>query len=265
MNAAAVVPQGECPLSYRWAGLQCGPVIAFSHSLGTDDTMWDPQIEVLGNAYRLLLYDHPGHGRSGPRQRGSGAVPISTFGQEFVALMDQLGLTRVHFCGLSLGGMVGQWLGANAPQRLDRLILCNTAARIENTSLLRSRIAEIRRDGLEGMTEGILEKWLTATFRHSNPQTCAHARAMLARTTSSVYADTAETVCQLDLRAALPRIHVPTLVIGGEFDEATPLAWNRAVADNIASARLTTLPTAHLSNLEAPRAFNRALLEFLKP
>ena len=264
----------QTSVHYRWvdsrragddsAPVDSAPVLVLSHSLGSDSAMWQPQRDALAGQFRILLYDHPGHGQSAARPASESPVPIARYGEELLALLDHVEIPRVHFCGLSLGGMVGQWLGANAPERLDRLVISNTAAVIEEKELLRARIDQIRSEGLSSIVENVIEKWFSPAHRSARPESCRLAREMLSRTTAAAYADTAETVCALDLRPSLPKIRVPTLVIGGSEDDATPPQWNRAIAEQIPGARWRLLPAAHLSNIEAAAEFNAALLQFLR-
>ncbi len=244
----------------RWAGAKTGPVLLLSHSLGASSRMWAPQTDALGRHFRLLLHDHRGHGRSAAPK---GDLSIEQFGEDTLALMDSLKLEKVLFCGLSLGGMIGLWLAIHAGKRLERLIVCNTAARIADTALLARRIRHIRHEGLAAIADNVLERWLTAGFRAARPETIAWVRAMFAETASEGYAAGATAVRHLDLENALERIQTPTLVIAGKKDQATPPAWNALIARRVPGARLAELDAAHLSNIEAAEAFNRTALDFL--
>jgi 3-oxoadipate enol-lactonase len=249
-------------IHYTWDGRPDAPVLLLSHSLGAHLGMWDPQVEALGRRFRLLRYDHPGHGSSGPRP---GPASIEDSGADVLALLDELDLERVSFCGLSLGGMAGLWLGAHASDRFQRLVISSAAARIEDPTLLRERIAAIRRDGLEAIAESVLAGWFTPGFRSKYPQRVAWARRMLFSTQGDAYASSAETVCALDLRGELPRVTVPVLVLYGAEDTATPPAWNRAIQKGITGAAGRCLPAAHLVNVEAAEAFSSEVLGFLAP
>jgi 3-oxoadipate enol-lactonase len=223
--------------------------------------MWAPQLENFSQSYRLLLYDHPGHGNSPERPAGSA---IGDYGADVIALMDALEIQKAFFCGLSLGGMVGLWLGAHESGRFEKLVLCNTTAKIANTDLLRGRIAKIREvDSIDGIVDSVIGKWFTPLFINNNPAVIEDIRRMFLETTPGAYCDTSETVCNLDLRKEMSSISVPTLVVYGNADEATPPAWNRAIAESIRGARTEALETAHLSNVEAPRNFTQAVMRFL--
>jgi len=247
-------------LFYRWCGNSQGAVLVLSHSLGASCEMWEPQLKALGERYRLLLYDHPGHGRS---TNLSGEWTIERLGRLTLTLLDRLDVDRFHFCGLSLGGMIGLWLGVHAPGRLQRLVVSNTAARIADTELLAKRLELIRREGLQAIEQSVLDRWLTEEFRGREPQTVAWVRQMFGGTTVEGYINTSHAVCGFDIEDSLAEVATPTLVIAGRHDLATPLQWNASIAEQIPGARLETLDAAHLSNVEAAEAYGGAVLDFL--
>jgi 3-oxoadipate enol-lactonase len=247
-------------LSYTWDGNPAGPVLMLSHSLGAHSGMWGPQLFFLGRHFHLLRYDHPGHGASDPRP---GLATIADFGSDALAILDTLGLERVYFCGLSLGGMVGLWLGAHAPDRLIKMALSSTAARIENPELLRGRIAVIRREGLAAIAESVVTKWFTPAFCEQHPERVQWAKELLLQTRPEAYASTAETVCNLDLRPEVEQIRIPALILYGENDLATPPAWTRAVQERLQGSTLCGLPAAHLANVEAADEFSDRVDGFL--
>jgi len=258
---------GSCSIYYRWDNREGDsipdrPVLLLSHSLGSHLGMWEPQIETLSKQFRLLRYDHPGHGRSEFRP---GPLNISDFGEDALALLDHLELEQVNFCGLSLGGMTGMWLGSHAPHRFHNIVLSSTTAFIEDTSLLRDRIALIRRDGLTSIVDSVMSGWLTESFRSQFPARVQWATELLLETKSEAYADTAEMVCNLDLRSEIAGIPRPVLVISGDQDCATPPAWNRDVQANIPHAQWCSLSAAHLANVEAVDDFNSCVLNFFTP
>jgi 3-oxoadipate enol-lactonase len=249
-------------IHYEWAGAKDGPVLMLSHSLGAHRGMWSDQVQALGAHARLLLYDHPGHGRSTIRPtKGC----IADYGRDVLALLDALKIEKLSFCGLSLGGMVGLWLASQAGGRLERVVLCDTTAKIEDTRLLRGRLDEIRADGIESICESVLEKWFTPRFRQCEPDRVAQARQMLLTTSGDAYAMTAEVVCDLDLREELKHIAASTLVIYGSEDLATPPAWNLAICEGIRGAEALSVPGGHLSNIESAEEFSAAVLRFVLP
>jgi len=245
---------------YEWDGTKGCPILMLSNSLGAHRGMWAPQREALGRHFRLLLYDHPGHGNSTLR---SAPGSIASYGQDALALIDALGIEHLSFCGLSLGGMVGIWLAAHAGHRFDRMVLCNTTAKIENTQLLKKRIMEIRQNGLPSIAGSVLEKWFRPEFFERSPMVIEEIKEMFLTTKTKAYAMAADVVCTLDLRPELSRIKMPTLIICGDADEATPPAWNKAIHDAIPVAEFLSLPAAHLSNIEASAGFNSGVQEFL--
>jgi len=245
---------------YRWSGRTDGPILVLSHSLGTDSGLWEWQEETLGRKFRLLLYDHRGHGRSGAPP---GEWTIDDFGRDTLALIDRVAGEPVHFCGVSLGGMVGLWLASHAPERLDRLVVADTSAFTEDPSLLRARLARLKDAGLDSIADDVLSRWFTAAFREAHPERVERFRTKLLATSLESYRATSEAVCGLDLRDRLPSIRTPTLVITGRHDEATPPAWGEAIASAVPGAGLVTLDAAHLSNVEAAAAFDRAVRAFL--
>ncbi len=247
-------------LFYRWSGTASRPVLVLSHSLGASQRMWKPQEQQLGEHFRLLLYDHRGHGQS---QVPAGPYTIEQFGRDLIELLDHLRLAQVHFCGLSLGAMVGLWLAQNAPQRLGKLVVSNTAANIESTTLLAERVQKIQIDGLKSVADNVLARWFSDGFRADHPDVVRRSYRMLLKTSSEAYVATSQAVCQCDLRMRLQEIRTPTLVITGHYDLATPETWGKALVASISDARHVSLDAAHLSNVEAPAQYNRAVLEFL--
>jgi len=242
-------------------GDPAAPTLVLSHSLGADLSMWDPQVKALKDRFRLIRYDHPGHGKSDTM----GHTPtIGDLGMDAAALLDELQLESTLFCGLSLGGMVGLWMGANLGGRLRKLVVSSTTARIENTDLLHGRIQTIRTDGLAAISESVIQNWFTPGFGTEHPDAKNQALAMLARVRSEAYAALAETVCEMDLRDQLSRIRIPTLILYGTEDKATPPAWNLALHDKIAGSRVAALSAAHMANIEAAGDFTSAVREFLE-
>jgi len=248
-------------LYYEWAGDESSPVLILSHSLGSTHAMWQPQLEAFSRSFRVLLYDHPGHGKSDDRPTvGS----MADYGCDVLSLMDELHIERACFCGLSLGGMVGLWLGANATARIEKLVVSNTTAKIVDTTLLRGRLERLRKDGnLEDIVESVLGKWFTQPFAESHPDVMIEIRDMFLTTTLEGYINTSQTVCDMDLRPELTNITVPTLVVCGKHDGATPPEWGMAIADAVPGAKTSTLDAAHMSNVEAAHEFTNTVLDFL--
>jgi 3-oxoadipate enol-lactonase len=236
------------------------PVLMLASSLGTHHGMWDAQIGAFSSRYRVLRYDTRGHGAS---EVTPGPYDIALLGRDVLDLLDQLRLARVSFCGLSIDGMIGTWLAAIAPERIERLVLSNTSALMGGSDAWNARIDAVRRDGMSAVADAVVERWFTPRFRHSDPEAVERIRQMLLTTPPTGYVACCAAVRDMDHRALLSRITTPTLVIAGTHDPSTPVSHARVLADRIAGARLVELDAAHLSNIEAAPAFNTAVLEFL--
>lgn len=243
-------------INYKCIGKDGAPVIVFSHSLGANMDFWYPQVQKLEKEFHILLYDHRGHGDSdSPR----GKWEIKDFGNDILNLLDKLELDRTHFCGLSLGGMVGLWLASNASNRIERLIIANTASKIKDTALLQNRIKEIKTKGLLSVSEDITKGWFSTNYMGDTKK----VEHKLLKTSDKAYIQTAQAVCKFDLRSDLNKIGNPTLVITGSMDQVTPPNWGRQIADSIPSSSHIELKAAHMSNLEAPNEFNHAIKNWL--
>jgi 3-oxoadipate enol-lactonase len=253
------VDVGELRTHYSLTGDQ-DPVLVFSNSLGTDFSMWDPQMAKLERRFRILRYDTRGHGESSITP---GDYTIEQLGRDVLGLLDSLRLDRVHFCGLSMGGMIGMWLGIHAPGRLHRLVLCNTAARIGSKEMWNARIATVRKDGMKSVAAAVIERWFTPEFRASSPEVVARAQQMLENSPPEGYAACCAAIRDMDQRQAVARIKTPTLVIYGGSDPVTPASDAHFLTDQIRGAVKVELLAAHLSNVEQADAFTETLNDFL--
>jgi 3-oxoadipate enol-lactonase len=249
-----------CRLHYQFDGLQEGPVLLFSNSLGADIGMWDAQVVAFSRTHRVLRYDTRGHGGS---EVPPGPYTLELLGRDLVALLDGLEIERVQFCGLSLGGMVGMWLGVNAPDRVDRIVLANTSARLGPPQMWNDRIAMVRSQGMSAVADLVLPRWFTPSFRSSAPNAVEHCRRMLLNTSPEGYATCCATIRDMDQVEAISGIAKPTLVVIGEHDPSTTPAQGQLIASRIPHAVTVMLPAAHLSNIEAAPAFNLAIAKFL--
>jgi 3-oxoadipate enol-lactonase len=247
-------------LRVRIDGLDGAPWLVLSNSLGATLDMWDPQVVALSRDFRLLRYDTRGHGDSAVPP---GPYTIEQLGTDVIGLLDLLGIERADFCGLSMGGATGMWLGAHAPSRLDRLVLCNTTPWLGPPDVLDARIATVRREGMPALVDGILERWFTPDARLRNPIAVERIRRSLLETPVAGYVACCEALRDMDQRAGLARIAAPTLVIAGTFDPAPTPAAAREWAATIPNARCMELPAAHLSNVGAAAQFNEEVLAFL--
>lgn len=246
-------------LRYRLEGKPGAPVIIFSNSLGTNLFMWEPQIAALRDDFRILRYDTRGHGLS--------AVPPGPYtqeqlGRDILALMDAIEIRRAHFCGLSMGGQVGIWLGANAPDRFARLVLCDTAAHIGSPEIWNTRIAAIRAGGMPAIVSGTVARWFTKRFIAQAPEAIASVRRMILDTPPQGYIACCEAIRDTDLTEAASRVTAPALVISGTHDPAAPPAQGRQLASRIPGAWYLEFDVAHLTNIEAAPEFSAAIRDF---
>lgn len=250
----------DANIHYRLDGPDDAPVLVLSNSLGTALAMWDAQMMTFARHFRVLRYDSRGHGRSGV---APAPYTIERLGRDVLGLLDTLRVARAHFCGLSMGGMVGQWLGLNAAERLDRLVLCNTGACIGTAEVWNARMQAVDEGGMSAVADGVLGRWFTPAFRAREPQTVAAVQRQLLATPPQGYVACCAAIRDMDVRADIAAIRAPTLVITGEYDASTPPQDGRFLAEQIPGARLQSFPTAHLSNIEASETFTRAVVDFL--
>lgn len=238
------------------------PVLALSNSLGTNFRMWDSQMPEFQRHFRILRYDTRGHGQSSVTP---GDYTIDQLGRDALALMDSLRISRAHFCGLSMGGMIGMWLAIHAPDRVHSLVLCNTAARIGSKEIWDARIATVRRDGMKSVAAAVIERWFTPEFRASSSEKVAVPQRMLENTSPEGYAACCAAIRDMDQREAVAHIKAPTLVIYGRNDPVIPIPDARYLIERIPGAAELELAAAHLSNIEQADAFTQAVSAFLNP
>lgn len=246
-------------LAYRIDGPDDAPAILLSHALGADHRMWDALTAALAGEYRVIRYDARGHGAS---DAPDADYSIERLGMDAVGLLDAIGQSRVVFCGLSLGGMVAQWMGARAAARLSRLVVANTSA-YAGPDVWAPRVELARSKGMAPLVEPTLERWFTPAFHARAPETVDAIRSVLKTTSNVGYAGAAAAIRDMDLRPLGPLITVSTLVICGAHDLATPPERARLLADSIPNAEIVELDAAHLSNVEQPDAFAAELRRFL--
>ena len=242
-------------------GPEGAPVLLMGSSLGTSMDMWDSQL-ALAERLRIVRLDHRGHGRSAVP---AGPYEIADLGRDVLELMDSLEIERASYCGLSIGGMVGLWLGANAPERIERLVLICTSAHLPPAEGWAERAAKVRAAGtVEVVADPVVARWLTPAYAEEHPELVAELRAMLVATDPEGYADACGAIERMDLRDQLGRIAAPTLVISGAGDEATPPEHQALIAASIPGARLETVePAAHLAAVERPARVNELIANHL--
>ena len=257
------VQLAEGELNYQLDGPQGAPVLVLSNSLGTDLGMWDTQMPAFTEHFQVLRYDTRGHGQSLVTQ---GPYTIAQLGADVLALLDALKIERAHFCGLSMGGLIGQWLGINAGSRLNKLVVCNTAAKIGEPAVWNPRIEMVLREGaaaMAGLRDASIARWFTPDFAQANPQQAKRITDMLAATSPQGYAANCAAVRDADFRDQLGAITVPLLVIAGTEDAVTPPAGSHFIQEHVRGAQYAEFHAAHLSNVQAGDAFSQRVLEFL--
>jgi len=249
-----------CKIHVEVEGREGAPVLMLSNSLGTDLSMWDGQAAAFRRHFRLVRYDRRGHGRS---DVPSGPYTMERLGRDVLAILDGLGIARVNWCGLSMGGMVGQWLGANAPGRIGKLVLSNTASYYADKQLWADRMRFARNNGIAAVAAATMERWFTKDFRERSPEAIARMTEMFVRTDIEGYLGCCAAIRDMDFRDLLPTITAPTLVIAGRADPATPLEMNIFISERIPGAKLAVLEAAHIANVEEPQAYTDTVLGFL--
>lgn len=237
------------------------PALVLSSSLGATLEMWEPQVVPLARCFRVVRYDRRGHGRS---PVAAGAATIDDLGGDLVELLDKLAIERVSCCGLSLGGVEGMWLAVHAPQRVERLALCCTAASFAPRQDWVDRAATVRAHGMGAIVDAVLGRWFRPSFRDAHPEVVARFREMLLSTPAEGYAACCDALADADLTARLGEILAPTLVLTGSDDPVVPPAAGEALGAAIPGATHTIVEgAAHIANVEQPDAFTAALLRHL--
>jgi len=248
---------------YEIGGPEGAPVVMLSQSLACSSAMWHPQVPVLETSYRVLRYDTRGHGGSGAP---GGEYSLDMLGDDAVGLMDALDIEAVHWCGLSMGGMIGQNLGLRHADRVHSLTLCDTSSRIppEMAPIWLERTQVAAAQGMAALVDSTIERWFTEAYRAKNPPEMQAVRELVLKTPPAGYIGCCHAIRRLDYTDRLGTIDKPTLVVVGEQDPATPVAAAEVIAAGIEGARLVVIPNAsHISNIEQPEAFNKALTDFL--
>ena len=250
----------DAQIHYSLEGQAAKPALILSNSLGADLSMWDPQIPEFTKSLRVLRSDTRGHGKSSVTP---GPYTIEQLGKDVLALADALQFECFHFCGLSMGGQIGMWLAANVPQRLKRVVLCSTAAKIGTPEMWNARIATVRREGMKNIAAAAIERWFTTAFRAKNPTVVGKIHKTLEATSPEGYAACCAGLRNFDFCEKLNTSRTPTLVISGTQDLATTPADGQFLATHIPGARYVELNGAHLSNIEDADRFTQEVCAFL--
>ena len=250
-------------VNYTLEGPANAPVVTMSHSLATDLSMWDPTVPVLTGRFRVLRYETRGHGKT---DAPKAAYTLDQLADDALALLKSLGIQKTHWVGLSMGGMIGQTLALKAPEVFASLSLCDTSSRIpaEAKTQWADRIKTAETQGMEPLVEPTLARWFTEPFRKSRKEVIDRVATMIRTTPPAGYAGCCHAIAALDLTDRISAIKIPTIAIVGEDDPGTPVAAHEVIHAKIAGSKLEILKSAaHLSNMEQPEAFNKALTGFL--
>jgi len=250
----------DAQIHYVLDGQADKPLLIFSNSLGADLSMWHPQIPEFTKSFRVLRSDTRGHGKSAVTP---GPYSIEQLAKDVLALADSEQFERFHFCGLSMGGQIGMWLAANAPQRLNKVVLCSTAAKIGTREMWDARIATVLKEGMKEVAAAAIERWCTTAFRAKNPSVVGKIQKTLEATSPEGYAACCSGLRDFDFREKLSKIRVPTLVVSGTHDPATTPADGQFLSSRIAGARYVELNGAHLCNIEDADRFTPEVCAFL--
>jgi 3-oxoadipate enol-lactonase len=256
----AMIDADGTPLNVLIEGKADAPALLLSNSLGTNLHMWDEQAKAMSKYFRVVRYDQRGHGKSGAP---NGAYSMERLGRDALAVLSALDIPRAHFCGLSMGGMTGMWLARFASDRIDKLVLSNTGPKSLTPDSWNARIKAVLSKGIGAVADAVLGIWFTREFRDRDPKAIARMREMLIATDPQGYVGCCAAIRDMDQRWGIGDIKLPTLIIAGNEDKATPLAQSEFMANRIAGAELTILKAGHISNVEQAAPFTAALEKFL--
>lgn len=247
-------------LHFEADGPAHAPNLILSNALGTSLELWAPQMPVFAEYFRLLRYDSRGHGRS---SIVPGPCTIAKLGEDVIALLDQSGIERTHFCGIALGGMVGIWLASHYPERIERLVVSNAAALVGPAAIWNERIEQVKNGGVAAIAPVVIQRWFTRDFQEHAIHQVSLVRSMLMATSADGYIAGCMAMRDSDLRECLQKIQCPTLVIGGRYDKTTSPAQTRQMADHISGAHYIELNAAHLMNWEIAQGYTTQVKDFL--
>lgn len=250
----------DAQINYQTFGDANKPALIFSNSLGTKYSMWQPQIEHFQQDHYVICYDTRGHGASSVPQ---GPYSLEQLGQDVVNLLDHLDIAKAAFCGISMGGLTGQWLAIHKPERFSQVIVCNTAAKIGQEQAWQDRAVLVREQGLAPIAATAASRWFTDPFIQSNAAVVAELSNDLGAGSPEGYANCCEALAKADVREQLSSIQIPVLIIAGQQDPVTTVADGQFMQQRIANSRLFEINASHISNIEQPEAFNQAVQTFL--
>ena len=251
----------DAEINYQTFGDASQPAIIFSNSLGTQLNMWQPQISFFEKKFYVICYDTRGHGASSAPQ---GPYSIEQLGTDVVHLLDHLNIEKASFCGISMGGLTGQWLAIHHPERFNHVIVCNTAAKIGQEQAWNDRAQLVREQGLKPIAETAASRWFTEPFIRSNTAIVESLSNDLGAGSPEGYASCCEALAKADVREQLKNITIPTLVVAGQKDPVTTVADAQYIINHVRSSSLFEINASHISNIEQPKAFNQAVFSFLQ-
>ncbi|MGA6878373.1 MULTISPECIES: 3-oxoadipate enol-lactonase [Acinetobacter] len=251
----------DAEINYQTFGDATKPALVFSNSLGTNFKMWQPQIDHFQQDFFVICYDTRGHGASSAPQ---GPYTLDQLGQDVVNLLDHLNIEKAAFCGISMGGLTGQWLAINKPERFSHVVVCNTAAKIGQEQAWNERAALVREQGLTPIASTAAGRWFTEPFIQSNAATVTTLSNDLGAGSPEGYASCCEALAKADVREQLKDIQVPVLIVAGQQDPVTTVADGEFMQQRIANAELFEINASHISNIEQPEAFNQAVQAFIQ-
>ncbi|MGP5118539.1 3-oxoadipate enol-lactonase [Psychrobacter alimentarius] len=255
-----VLENKDVTLNYATFGDRHNPALIFSNSLGTNYQMWQPQIADLQNEYFIICYDTRGHGQSSAPK---GPYHLNEIGQDVIDLLDHLNIDKAFFCGISMGGMTGQWLAIHHPNRFHHLMLCNTAAKIGNDTAWTERAQLVRKQGLDPIAATAASRWFTQGFISSHPDVVETLSEALATGSSEGYASCCEALSTADTRSQLRDIDAAITVLAGSADPVTTVEDAQYMVERIPNATLATIEASHISNIEQPDVFNQFIRQYL--
>lgn len=251
----------DAQINYQTFGDAANPALIFSNSLGTNFKMWQPQIDFFQQDFFVICYDTRGHGASSAPQ---GPYSIDQLGQDLVNLLDHLNVEKAAFCGISMGGLTGQWLAIHRPERFNQVVVCNTAAKIGQEQAWNDRAALVREQGLQPIASTAASRWFTEPFIQSNATVVNNLQNDLAAGSAEGYASCCEALAKADVREQLKDISVPVLVVAGQQDPITTVADAQFMVERIANSQLFEINASHISNVELSNEFNQAVKQFIQ-
>lgn len=250
----------DAQINYQTFGDAAKPALVFSNSLGTNFKMWQPQIDFFQQDFFVICYDTRGHGASSAPQ---GPYSIDQLGQDVVNLLDHLNIEKAAFCGISMGGLTGQWLAINRPERFNQVVVCNTAAKIGQEQAWNDRATLVREQGLTPIASTAAGRWFTEAFVQSNLDIITKLSNDLGAGSPEGYASCCEALAKADLREQLKQVKIPVFIIAGQQDPVTTIEDGLFIQKQIFNSQLFNINASHISNLEQPEDFNNTIINFL--